>query len=297
VVAPRPARNRNNWRLFVEPATGRSHISGQVRAVSAAREEEMMNEYLGRAGSIPAGREEQALDPGLRKFMLGVYTKMGLGLIWSAVLAYVIGTVPAVTNTVLAPPVLYIVQWGPLVVLLGSNFFMRNASPTASGILYWTIVTLMGAGLGIWVFLAANAISAETVGGRTLLVTFEGMAKAFLVTAAAFGGLSLWGYTTKRNLGGLQSMLIMATWGLVAIGILNFFLFKSGMMEVIMQAVTLVVFSLLVATQTNQLRESYYYLANDQRGQAVMTNFGALNLYIAFVTIFQMLLSFFSSRE
>ena len=256
-----------------------------------------MNESLGRAGSVPVGREDMAIDPGLRKFMLGVYTKMGLGLIWSAVLAYAVGAIAPVTQFVLTPPVLYIVQWGPLVVLLGSNFFMRNASPAASGLLYWTIVTLMGAGLGVWVFLAVNAVSAETVGGRTLLVTFEGMAKAFLVTAAAFGGLSLWGYTTKRNMSGLHSMLIMATWGLVAIGVLNFFLFKSGMVEVIMQAVTLGVFALLVATQTNQLRESYYYLANDERGQAVMTNFGALNLYIAFVTIFQMLLSFFSSRE
>ncbi|HRE44165.1 MAG TPA: Bax inhibitor-1/YccA family protein [Terricaulis sp.] len=254
-----------------------------------------MSDYQTR--SIPAGREELAMDPGLRKFMLGVYQKMGLGLVWSAVLAYVIGTVPAVTSVVLAPPVIYLVQWGPLVILMGSSFFMRNASPTASGVLYWSIVTLMGAGLGVWVFIAANAISAETVTGRTLTVTFDGMAKAFLLTAAAFGALSLFGYTSKRSLSGLHSFMIMATFGLVAISLLNFFLFKSPMLEVIMQVVTLGVFSLLVATQTNQLRESYYYLANDQRGQAVATNVGALNLYIAFVTIFQMLLSLMSSRD
>ncbi|MBC7768575.1 MAG: Bax inhibitor-1/YccA family protein [Phycisphaerales bacterium] len=256
-----------------------------------------MNEYLGRAGSIPVSREEQAIDPGLRKFMLGVYAKMGLGLVWSAVLAYAVGTIAPVTQVVLTAPVIYLVQWGPLAILLGSNFFMRNASPTASGILYWSIVTLMGAGLGVWVFMATNAIGATSAGGREILVTFEAMAKAFLLTAGAFGALSLYGYTTKRNLSGLHSMLVMVTFGLVAISMLNFFIFKSGMMELIMQAVTLVVFSLLVATQTNQLRESYYYLANDQRGQAVMTNMGALNLYIAFVTIFQMLLSLMSSRE
>jgi FtsH-binding integral membrane protein len=254
-----------------------------------------MSDYQSR--SIPIGREEAAMDPGLRKFMLGVYQKMGLGLAWSAVLAYVIGTVPAVTGVVLAPPVIYLVQWGPLVILLASSFFMRNASPTTSGILYWSIVTLMGAGLGIWVYIAAQGISAETVSGRSLTVTFDGMAKAFLLTAAAFGALSLYGYTTKRNLSGVHSFVIMATFGLVAISVLNFFLFKSPMLEVIMQVVTLGVFSLLVATQTNQLRESYYYLANDQRGQAVMTNVGALNLYIAFVTIFQMLLSLMSSRN
>jgi FtsH-binding integral membrane protein len=257
-----------------------------------------MSDYHSQTGSIPIGREEMAIDPGLRRFMLGVYTKMGLGLLWSAALAYAVGAIAPVTQVVLAPPVIYLVQWGPIVLLLGSNFFMRgNPSPAASGLLYWSVVTLMGAGLGVWVFLAVNAVSAETVGGRTLLVTFEGMAKAFLVTAAAFGGLSLWGYTTKRNLSGLHSMVIMAAWGLALIGILNFFIFQSGMMEVIMQAVTLVVFAVLVATQTNQLRESYYHLAHDQRGQAVMTNFGALNLYIAFVAIFQMLLSFMSSRN
>lgn len=262
-----------------------------------------MSDYHAQTRSIPIGREEMAIDPGLRRFMLGVYTKMGLGLAWSAALAYIIGTVPAVTATVLTPPILYIVQWGPLVVLLGSNFFMRNASPAASGILYWTIVTLMGAGLGVWVFLAANAVSAETLAGRTVTVTFENMAKAFLITAAAFGGLSLWGYTTKRNLSGLHSMVIMAAWGLAIIAILNLALVSfgvfqaSGAFEIGMQVVTLILFSVLVATQTNQLRETYYYIANDQRSQAVMTNFGALNLYIAFVTIFQMLLSLMSSRE
>ncbi|HRK64655.1 MAG TPA: Bax inhibitor-1/YccA family protein [Terricaulis sp.] len=254
-----------------------------------------MSDYQSR--SIPIGHQDVAMDPGLRKFMLGVYQKMGLGLAWSALLAYLVGTVDVVTVTVLSPPVIYLVQWGPPAILLMSSFFMRNASPTTSGILYWTIVTLMGAGLGVWVFIAANAISAETVSGRSITVTFDAMAKAFLLTAAAFGALSLYGYTTKRNLSGLHSMLIMATFGLLAISLLNFFIFKSPMMEVIMQVVTLGVFSLLVATQTNQLREAYYYLQNDQRGQAVMTNVGALNLYIAFITIFQMLLSLLSSRE
>jgi FtsH-binding integral membrane protein len=262
-----------------------------------------MSDYHSQARSVPIGREAMAIDPGLRRFMLGVYTKMGLGLAWSAVLAFAVGTIAPVTQTVLTAPVVYIVQWGPLVLLMGSSFFMRNASPTGSGILYWAIVTLMGLGLGVWVYFAANAVSASTLGGQTLTVTFANMAKAFLVTAAAFGGPALWGYTTKRNLSGLHSMVIMAAWGLAIIGILNFALVGFGvlqgssMFEIGMQAVTLIVFSLLVATQTNQLRESYYYLANDQRGQAVMTNFGALNLYIAFITIFQIILSFMSSRE
>ena len=89
----------------------------------------------------------------------------------------------------------------------------------------------------------------------------------------------------------------MATWGLAAIGLLNIFIFKSGAMDIGLQVVTLGVFSILVATQTNQLRETYYYISNDERSQAVMTNMGALNLYIAFVAIFQTLLRLMSSRN
>lgn len=256
-----------------------------------------MNEYLGRAGSVPIGREEQAIDPGLRKFMLGVYVKMGLGLLWSALLAYVIGTVAPVTQFVLSPPVVYIVQFGPLAVILFSSMFQKNASPASSGLVFWTVVTLMGAGLSYWVLVAANSVGTQSLGGQTYFVTFETMAKAFLMTTAAFGGLSLWGYTTKRNLSGLHSMVIMAAWGLSAVVLLNFFIFKSGVMEIALQVVTLGVFCTLVATQTNQLREIYYYIANDQRSQAVATNFGALNLYIAFIAIFQTLLRLMSSRN
>lgn len=255
-----------------------------------------MNESLGRSGSVPIGREEVAIDSGLRKFMLGVYQKMGLGLLWSAALAYAVGAIAPVTQVVLTPPVIYVVMWGPVALLLFSNLFMRSASPASSGFLYWGVVTLMGLGLGVWVFVAMNALSVETIGGRTLTVTFGGMTKAFLVTAASFGGLALWGYTTKRNLSGLHSLVIMASWGLALIVAVNFFM-RSGPVEMIMQAAMLVVFALLVATQTNVLRETYYYIANDLRSQAVMTNYGALNLYIAFVSIFQIILSFLSSRE
>jgi FtsH-binding integral membrane protein len=258
----------------------------------------MMSDYHAQTRSVPMGREDIAIDPGLRRFMLGVYLKMGLGLAWSAALAYVIGTVAPVSQFVLSPPVVYIVMWGPVAILLGSSFLMRNPSPAASGVLYWSVVTLMGAGLSFWVLVAANAVPVQSIGGQTYNVTFETMAKAFLVTTAAFGGLSLWGYTTKRNLGGLHSMVIMGAWGLFAIALLNFLIFKSGMMEIILQAVTLVLFSVLVATQTNQLRETYYHIANDMRSQAVATNMGALNLYIAFITIFQTLLRFMSlSRD
>jgi hypothetical protein len=234
---------------------------------------------------------DMSVDAGLRGFMLGVYNKMALGLVLSAVLAYVVGTVTPVTAAVLTPPMIYIVQFGPIALLLGSMAFMRRPSPIGSAILYWAVVSLIGAGLGVWVFLATNGIVAETRGGQHLTVTFTNIARAFMITAAAFGGLSLYGYTTKRDLSGVHSFAIMAIWGLLLVGVVNM-IFPSAMIEIAIQAAGLLLFSVLVATQTQTLKVSYYRYSGDQRSLAVMTNYGALNLYIAFVQIFQFLLMF-----
>ncbi|MCG8440988.1 MAG: Bax inhibitor-1/YccA family protein [Caulobacterales bacterium] len=257
-----------------------------------------MNDYntaYGRPGAY-GGTMDMSVDAGLRAFMLGVYNKMALGLVLSAVLAYVVGTVAPVTMAVLTPPMIYIVQWGPIALLFGSMFFMRNPSPTGSAVLYWSVVTLIGAGLGVWVFLATNGVAGNTLGGQTLNVTFTNIARAFMITAAAFAGLSLFGYTTKRDLSGLHSFAIMAIWGLLLVGISNFF-FQSAALEIGIQVIGLLLFSVLVATQTQTLKSSYYAYAGDARSMAVMTNFGALNLYIAFVQIFQFLLMLLSGRE
>lgn len=255
-----------------------------------------MNDSLRQARTGTLGRADVGVDVGLRGFMLGVYNKMALGLVWSAVLAYLVGSVPAVTQTVLGTPLVYLVQFGPLVLLLGSNFLMRNPSPTGSAALYWSIVTLMGSGLGVWVYLALNNVSAQSFSG-SFNVTFTGIAKAFVVTAGAFGALSLWGYTTKKNLSAIGSFLIMASWGLAAIALLNLFVLKSGPLEIGMQIASLGIFGLLVAFQTQNLKDSYFAMQGDQRSLAVMTNLGALNLYIAFIAIFQTLLRLFSSRN
>lgn len=245
----------------------------------------------------PLSQADMAIDAGLRSFMLGVYNKMALGLVWSAVLAYVVGSVAPVTALVFGTPLIFLVQFGPIVLLLGSTLFMRNPSPAGTGLLYWSVVTLIGAGLGVWVMLALQRTGVQTYGGRELYVTFGGIAQAFFITASAFGGLSLWGYTTKKNLTGIGSFLFMAMWGLIAITLLNVFFLKSGPLELILQLASLAIFSVLVAFQTQSLKNTYYELGGNVRGLAVMTNIGALNLYIAFINIFQVVLSLLSSRR
>ncbi|MGF1462745.1 MAG: Bax inhibitor-1 family protein [Maricaulaceae bacterium] len=257
-----------------------------------------MNSYNSRYGAAyaPAGAMDMSVDAGLRAFMLGVYNKMGLGLAWSAVLAIVVGTVQPVTQLVFGTPLLYVVQFGPLALLFGSMFFMRNPSAKGAGLLYWSVVTLIGMGLGVWVLMAASGVVSQTAAGREIAVSFLTIGKAFFITAAAFGALSLWGYTTKKDLSGLGSLLIMGIVGVILISLVNLFV-QSSLLEVGLQFVALALFSGIVAWQTQELKTSYYALAGDQRGMAVMTYFGALNLYIAFVNIFQILLSFMGSRE
>ncbi|MEE2526739.1 Bax inhibitor-1/YccA family protein [Hyphobacterium sp. HN65] len=238
-----------------------------------------------------AGTMDMSVDAGLRSFMLGVYNKMGLGLILSAALAYAVGTVAPLTQLVLGTPLLYVVQFGPIVLLLGSMFFMRRPSPMGSAVLYWSIVTLIGMGLSVWVFIAQNSMEVTSASGTAINVSFTTIGQAFFITASAFLGLSLWGYTTKRNLSGIGSFLFMAAWGAIAISLLNVFFFQSQGIELLIQIVFLGLMAGIVAWQTQTLKASYYAYQGDTRSLAVMTNMGALNLYLAFVNIFQIILS------
>jgi uncharacterized protein len=243
------------------------------------------------------GTMDMSVDAGLRSFMLGVYNKMALGLVLSAALAYMVGTYAPLTQLVLGTPIVYVVQWGPIALLFGSMFFMRNPSPVGSAVLYWSVVSLIGMGLSVWVYAATTGAGLQTGGGRTLGVTFELIARAFTITAASFAALSLWGYTTKRDLSGFGSFLFMGVIGVFLISVLNFIFFKSSMLEIAIQCMGLLLFAGIVAFQTQSLKTSYYAFGGDSRSMAVMTNFGALNLYIAFISIFQMLLSLMSGRE
>lgn len=240
---------------------------------------------------------DMARDAGLRKFMLGVYNKLMLGILLAGVLAYVAGTVPAVSNLVFNTPLSLVVQWGPVVLLVGSMFFMKNASPLATGILYWAIVTLLGLGLGIWVVAAETGTGFATRGGIGMTTSYITIAKAFLITASAFGALSLFGYTTKRNLTGIGSFAVMALWGVVALSLLNFILPPSSMFEWIIMGAVFALSAVLIAVETQQLKEGYYNFSGDARSLAVMTNWGALNFFISFVNMFRIVLMFLSSRE
>jgi hypothetical protein len=244
-----------------------------------------MSDYHSQARPIPTGRADMAVDAGLRAFMLGVYNKMGLGLLLSGSLAYVVGTTPALYSTLLTPPLAYAVMFGPLAILLIASFTMRNPSPAAANLVYWTVVTLIGVSMGALVFAYARIPD-----GMTLV------AKAFLITAASFGALSLWGYTTKRDLSGFGTFLIMGVFGLIIASIVNMFIASSALSFAI-SVIGVLVFAGLTAFDTQRLKYMYYQMGGDQRAMAVGTTFGALSLYLDFVNLFQFILSLLSPRN
>jgi uncharacterized protein len=244
-----------------------------------------MSDYHSQTRSIPTGRADMAVDVGLRSFMLGVYNKMALGLALSAVLAYVVGTTPALYTVLLVPPIVYAVMFGPLAILLISSFAMRNPSPTAAGIIYWSVVSLIGISMGAIVFSYARIPDGMTT-----------VAKAFLITSASFGALSLWGYTTKRDLTGFGVFLFMGVVGIIIASIVNMFV-QSSVLSFAISVIGVLVFAGLTAWDTQRLKFMYYEIAGDARRMAVATTQGALALYLDFVNMFMFILRLMSPRN
>ncbi len=244
-----------------------------------------MSDYRSQARPVPSSQADMAVDAGLRSFMLGVYNKMGLGLLWSGALAWVVGTTPVLFNTLLTVPIAYAVMFGPLAILLITAFTMKNPSPIGASIVYWSVVTLIGIGLGGIVFAYGRIPDGMTT-----------VAKAFLITSATFGALSLWGYTTKRDLTGMGTFLFMAVIGLVIASVVNMFM-QSSLMSYIISVAGVVIFAGLTAYDTQRLKFMYYELQGNARGMAVATTQGALALYLDFINLFLFILRLLSPRN
>ena len=248
-----------------------------------------MSDFRNGFTNVAPAAADMSVDAGLRSFMLGVYNKLALGLLVAGGLAYVTGNVPAVQQLFFAQAadgrigltlLGMVVQFLPLVLLFGSMFFMKN--PTARGVnmLYWAVVASIGAGLGI----------------LFLRYTGGSLASTFLVTAAAFGGLSLVGYTTKKDLTGMGTFLIFGVIGLIIASVVNMFL-QSGTFYLIISGLGVLIFAGLIAYDTQRLKMTYYQLGGDQQAMGVATGFGALSLFINFVNLFQFLLAFMGGNR
>jgi FtsH-binding integral membrane protein len=167
-----------------------------------------------------------------------------------------------------------VITFAPLGILLFQGF-ARRQSPESANVTYWLIVSLIGASLGsLFAFYAGVDIF-----------------QTFLITAVAFGALSLFGYTTKRDLTAMGSFLVMGVVGLVIAMVVSMFIHSTALVLAI-NALGVLIFAGLIAADTQRLKMTYYQVGGDQAASSVATSYGALSLYLDFINLFRFLLFF-----
>jgi len=239
-----------------------------------------------------------AIDEGLRSYMLKVYNYMGIGLVVTGLVAYFGNSLATTTNAEAAAAQLqsgeYLTQWGvllyttplmwvvalaPLGFVLALSFGINRMSTATAQLVFWAFAAVMG--------LSLSSIF--------MVYTDASIAKVFFITAATFGAMSLWGYTTKRDLTGMGNFLFMGLIGLIIAMLVNIFL-QSTMLEFAISAIGVLIFVGLTAYDTQKIKNSYSasFGADVLAKGAIM---GALSLYLDFINLFVMLLRLFGNRE
>ncbi|HBN52434.1 MAG TPA: BAX inhibitor (BI)-1/YccA family protein, partial [Thalassospira sp.] len=178
-----------------------------------------------------------------------------------------------------ASPLKWVVMFAPLAFVFGFSAMINKMSAATAQVVFYAFAAVMG-------------ISISSI---FLVFTGYSIAQVFLITSIAFAGLSLWGYTTKKDISGWGSFLIMGVIGLVVASIVNIFLASSALMFAI-SAIGVLIFAGLTAYDTQRIKESYH-AHDDQATAGKKAIFGALQLYLDFVNLFVMLLQFFGNRE
>ena len=218
------------------------------------------------------------IDVGLRNYMIGVYNNMGLGLLVSGVIAYIVGTSPSLTQMVFGGPQAYLFIFAPLVAVLALSFGIEKMSVGTARLAFYGFAAIMGISLS------------------SIFITYQlgSIFQVFLITAVMFGSMSLYGYTTKKDLTSIGSFLIMGLWGLVIASIVNIFM-QNSMMQLVIAAIGVVVFTGLTAYDTQKIKEIYYHTEGDTRAKAAIM--GALNLYLDFINLMISLLQLLGQRK
>jgi len=224
--------------------------------------------------------EEAAFDAGLRSYMLSVYNYMASGVLLTGIVALLFANSGAAQQILFGPGILkYLIIFSPLAFVMVLSFGIERLSTFAAQALFWAFATVMGLSMASIFF----------------VYTGPSIATTFFATAAAFVSLSLYGYTTKRDLSGFGTFLIMGVVGLLVASILNIFLKSPGLTFAI-SAIGVLLFAGLTAYDTQRIKSLYFHVAGtDMMGKTVIM--GALSLYLDFVNMFQFLLSFLGNRE
>ena len=230
-----------------------------------------------------AGARTAAHDAGLRSYMLSVYNYRASGVLLTGIVALLFswgGAESPAAAVFTAPGILkYAIMLSPLAFILVLSFGINRLSTGAAQLIFWAFAGVMG-------------LSMSTI---FLVYTGSSIAITFFATAVAFLSLSIYGYTTKRNLQAFGTFLIMGLVGLIVASLLNLW-FQSGTMSLVISAIGVLLFAGLTAYDTQRIKLMYDQVAGtDMMGKAVIM--GALSLYLDFVNMFQFLLAFLGNRE
>ncbi len=219
-------------------------------------------------------------DEGLRKHMLQVYNYMMLGLALTGIVAYVVGTTPALYMPIFGTPLKWVVMLAPLAFVFFFSFRIQAMSTSTAQLTFWAFCAVMGLSMAA-IFLAFTGAS---------------IARVFFITAGMFGAASLYGYTTKADLTRFGSFLFMGLIGIVIASLVNLFIGSSAL-QFAVSVIGVIVFTGLAAYDTQMIKETYSENAGVESNTKLAV-FGALSLYLSFINLFQMLLQLFGvARE
>ena len=264
------------------------------------------NAVAGRFGKT-VGREEAVVDQGLRSYMLQIYNYMVLGLAitgFAALGIYMLSVTSDVSAAAkltsgaaaqirgmsgyLTPlgyalfvsPLKWAVILAPLAMVFVLSFGIQRMRPAMAQVLFWIFAALIGVSLG----------------SIFMVYTHTSITRVFFITAASFGALSVYGYTTQRDLSGMGSFLVMGLFGVIIASLVNIWL-GSSMLQFIVSVVGVLVFAGLTAYDTQRLKNEYIYGAGDGETMQRSAILGALSLYLNFINLFTLLLQLLGTRD
>lgn len=230
---------------------------------------------FGHAGAI----DRAGYDEGLRQHMLRVYNIMSLGLALTGVVAMTVASTPTLYNAIFGTPLQWVVMFAPLGFVLFLSFKVDSMSAAKAQTLFWAFAGVMGLS-SAWIFQVYTGAS---------------IARVFFITAGLFGAMSLYGYTTKRDLSAWGSFLFMGLIGVILASVVNLFLASSAL-QFAVSIIGVLVFTGLTAYDAQRIKELYDEGAGSE-SMSKLAVMGALSLYLSFINLFMLLLHFFGGQQ
>jgi len=239
-----------------------------------------MSQFNNKTSFASSASRTQTYDSALRDYMVKVYNHMAMALGISGAVAFVVSNVPALMNLFFGTPLSWVVMLAPLGFVMFFSYKLNSISAATARNYLWIYSSLMGLSLS------------------TLLVIYTGasVTRVFFITASVFGAMSLYGYTTKKDLTGIGSFLIMGLIGLMIASLVNIFM-KSSALDFALSIIGTLIFIGLTAYDTQRIKQTYYHFAGNSEMTSKMAILGALNLYMDFINLFIMLLRFMGERR